>query len=54
MEEALNKYYEHFGENYPLGMGNSLTEEEVIERVEHCIKTNTKEAEPVYEDEYDY
>lgn len=54
MEEALKRYYEHFGENFPLGMGNSLTEAEVMERIEHCIKTNTKEPEPVYEDEYDY
>lgn len=54
MEEALQKYYEHFGENYPLGMGNSLTEAEVIERVEYCIKTNTKEAEPEYDDDCDY
>ena len=54
MEKALERYFEHFGENFPLGMGNRLTEAEVIERVEHCIETNTKEPEPVYEDEYDY
>lgn len=54
MEDALNKYYEHFGENFPLGMGNSLTEAEVIERVDYCIKHNKKEPEPVYEDEYEY
>jgi hypothetical protein len=54
MEEALNKYYDYFGENYPLAMGNSKTEAEVIARIDHCIKTNTKETEPEYENEYDY
>lgn len=54
MEEALNRYYDHFGENYPLAFGSGRTEEEVIKRIEHCIKTNTKELEPEYDDECDY
>lgn len=54
MEKALERYYKHFGENYPLSMGNSMTEEEVIARIENCIETNTKETEPEYDDECDY
>jgi FAD/FMN-containing dehydrogenase len=54
MEEALNKYYDHFGENYPLAFGDCKTEAEVIARIAYCIEHNTKEAEPEYEDECDY
>ena len=54
MEEALKKYYDHFGENYPLAIGVSMTESEVIARINHCIKHNTPEAEPEYDDECDY
>lgn len=54
MEKALEKYYKHFGENYPLAICDMPTEAEVIARIEHCIKTNTKETEPEYESEYDY
>lgn len=54
MEEALNKYYAHFGENFPLAMGESLDEAEVIAQIEHCISTNTKAPEPEYEDGNDY
>ena len=54
MEEALKKYYEKFGENYPLAIGYSMTEAEVIERVDYCITHNIKEKEPEYEDKYDY
>ena len=54
MEKALEKYYEHFGENYPLAMGEMKTEAEVIARIDYCIKNNTPEAEPEYDDECDY
>ena len=54
MEEALNKYYEHFGKNYPLAFGDMKTEAEVIARINHCIKHNTPEDEPEYNDECDY
>ena len=54
MEEALSRYYNHFGTNYPLSFGNMKTEDEVIARINHCIKHNTPEEEPEYEDEYEY
>lgn len=54
MEKALQKYFEHFGIPYPLAFGNSQTEAEVVERINHCIKHNTPEKEPEYDDECDY
>lgn len=54
MEKALERYYKHFGENYPLSIGYSMTEEEVIARIDYCIAHNAKEAEPEYDAECDY
>lgn len=54
MEEALEKYYKHFGENYPLSIVSTMTDEEIINRINQCIKSNRKEEEPEYNDEYDY
>ena len=54
MEKALERYYEHFGQNYPMAMGNSMTEEEVVARIDYCIKNNTPEDEPEYDNDCDY
>lgn len=54
MEKALERYYEHFGVNYPLAVGFSKTEAEVIDRINHCIKHNTPEDEPEYDADCDY
>ncbi len=54
LDEALNAYYNHFGENYPLCITSSKTTEEIIDEIELCIDTNEKADEPVYEDELEY
>ena len=54
LDKALKKYYEHFGENYPLCISGIRNEEELIEDIELCIDTG-KTAEPIkYEEELDY
>jgi hypothetical protein len=53
-EKALNAYYEHFGENFPICITDCREEVEIISEINRCIKTNVKAEEPVYEDEYDY
>ena len=54
LDKALEKYYEHFDENYPLLVVDTRTDEEIIKRINECIEANTKEAEPEYEDGCDY
>lgn len=54
LEEALNDYYEHFGENYPLMITGSVPVDEIIDDIEQCIEKNEKAEEPKYEDEADY
>jgi hypothetical protein len=54
MEEALERYYQKFGENYPLMIADTKTDEEIIERINRCIKTNQPESEPEYNDGSDY
>lgn len=54
MEEALKRYYEHFGENYPLMIVGHKTDKEIIEDIERCIESNEKAEEPKYEDDVDY
>lgn len=51
LEEALDRYRRYFGENYPLCLGRKNgTVEEIINRIEECIRTNTKAPDPVYKD----
>lgn len=54
MEEALKKYFQHFGENYPLMIVGTMTDDEIIERINDCIKNGKPEQEPQYEDDADY
>lgn len=52
--KALDIYYEHFGENYPLMITDQLTEDEIIEDIKKCIEAN-KPSEPVeYEEDEVY
>lgn len=53
-EKALNEYFVHFGENYPLVISQMIIEDEVIKDISRCIETNTKAKEPEYEDGVDY
>lgn len=54
MEETLKKYYQHFGENYPIIITGGKSDEEIIRRINECIDTNTPESDPTYEDDADY
>lgn len=51
MEEALKKYYEHFGQNYPLCPALQMSDEEVIDDIEMCIESDTPAKEPDFGDE---
>lgn len=54
LDEALQAYYERFGENYPLCIADDKSEEEIIDDIELCIEKN-KVAEPLdYEEDNDY
>ena len=50
MEEALERYYRHFREDYPLMIAGTKPEKEIIERINHCIETNQPESEPDYDE----
>jgi hypothetical protein len=54
LDAALEKYYEHFGTNYPLCISGNSSNEEIIDHIELCIDTDTKAEPPTYEDEADY
>ena len=54
IDDALKRYYDHFGENYPLMIVDAKTDREIIEDINRCIETNTKAKEPVYDDKCDY
>lgn len=54
MEEALELYCQHFGVNYPLMIADTKTDEEIIERISHCIETNQPESEAEYDNDSDY
>lgn len=54
LEEALNAYYEHFGENYPLCITGGQSNEEIIENIELCIDRNETAEPPEYDEDADY
>ncbi len=54
LEEALNDYYEHFDENYPLGITMGMSDDEIIDDIERCIESNEKAEKPQYEYDADY
>lgn len=54
MEKALERYFEYFGENYPLMIADTKTEAEIIERINYCINNDVKETEPEYDENADY
>ena len=54
MEDALRRYYQRFGENYPLIVSDTKSDEEIIARINDCIENNQLEAEPEYTDNADY
>lgn len=54
MEEALERYYRHFGKPYPLLITSTRTETEILNRIQYCIEADQLEAEPEYEDGVEY
>ena len=54
LENALDMYYNHFGQNYPLCPSGTINSDEIIADIELCIDTG-RVAEPLkYEDNIDY
>ena len=43
LEEALKAYEDCFGESYFFYMGFTKTDQEIVEEIQKCIKTGTKE-----------
>ena len=54
LDVVLNKYYERFGENYPLCISESRTTDEIISDIEPGIETGDKAEELLYEEYVDY
>ena len=54
LEKALNAYYEHFDENYPLVITTILSNDEIIDDIERCIEANEKAEQPKFENDVDY
>ena len=54
LNEALEAYYEKFGENYPLCITDDKGNDEIIEDIELCIETNKVAEPPKYEKDIDY
>lgn len=50
MEEALKRYEQHFGEAYHFFVGVIKSDDEVIEEINRCLATNTRQSDPDYED----
>lgn len=53
-DELCDKYYETFGENYPLVITDQRTLKEVCDDIEKCLKTIKKAEKPKYKKGADY
>lgn len=53
MNELLNKYKKQFGEEFPLMLFRSVSEEDISEIIEKCLKDG-KPYEPNLDDSADY
>ena len=40
MNEKLNQYVDHFGENFPIFIVRDLSEDEIIKIIDDCINNN--------------
>lgn len=54
LNEILDKYYNHFGMNYPLLIVDCRDEKEIIADIEQCIASDCPAKEIEYDDECDY
>lgn len=54
IEKALQRYYDVFGQNYPLMITSDKSEEEILEDINRCIASGEPAAEPEYEDDTVY
>lgn len=54
LEEALERYQEHFEKPYPLCISEGLSDEELIDDIKACINSDIPAEEPDYEDGCDY
>lgn len=54
LDKALDKYYNHFGTNYPILIVGYYEEEEIIADIEQCIASDCPAKEIEYDDECEY
>lgn len=47
--QKLDQYREHFGEPFPLGWTNLMSQAELIRRIDKALETNVKEPEEKYD-----
>ena len=51
LRDALDRYMEHFGDGYPLSIGMKIgTREEIIAKIDECIRTDTPAPQPEYKE----
>lgn len=53
-EELLNEYEKRFGKEYGIPIGIRKTKEEVTAEIEECLRTNTPQPDPGYDEDADY
>lgn len=53
-EELLNEYEKRFGKEYGIPIGITKSKEEVIAELEECLRTDTPQPEPDYNEDYIY
>lgn len=54
IEKLLNEYYEKFGENYPLSVGDGRSSKEIIKDIKHCIESGEKAESMIYDEDKIY
>lgn len=53
-DDLGDKYYEMFGENYPLCIVGQISLKEICDDIENCLKSGKKKPPLEYEDGVDY
>ncbi len=54
LDQALDEYFEKFGENYPLVITSMMTTDEIIADVRKYIAKGKPKPEPKYNSRYNY
>ncbi|MBQ1771745.1 MAG: hypothetical protein II000_07370 [Clostridia bacterium] len=54
LDNALDEYFDKFGENYPLVITSMMTNDEIIADINKYIKSGKPKPEPKLNKRYDY